>query len=671
MVMGVGLRLLHNRQDAEDVCQATFLLLAKKANSTAWRDLIGNWLYEVAYRVAKDALKAARRRKLHEGNRKPSPVPDAMADITLRDLQTVLDEELTRLPGKFRLPLILCCLEGKARDEVARGLGIPLATVKSRLEEGRELLRRRLASRGVHLSVALAGLTLVSESARAAVPATLVGATSSAALAALAGQITPKVVSANVLALFKGGIQTMFLTKLKTATAALVLLAAVAVGAGGLLYQTQAAEQQQPPKGYSKSEPVKAPPGVPVARGGDKPQAALKPVIVKDNEAQQLKVVGWGADGKTVVTFGLTFDIVESKDADGNPTKVKIPNNTIKIWDAATGKLKQSLGEEKHTHVFAVDFARDRKTAAIGYYKHDRQAPTGGSWNVRIVNATTWESKHEINHADVEMNFSTIALSPDGKTLVLAGWRFGMLVDKPLPIVKLWDIEKERLIPRKPKADEPALGKYTYCLAFSPDGKVLAAGDRDDAKIRLFDGLTGEPGAVLDDHGGAVYGIAFSPDGKTLASCSEDKTVKLWDVPAGKLRQTLKGSKGMLYSVAFSPDGKRLAAGGNFKLEKDKWQSEERGHPLGCRDRGSEADPPWPAYASSVHAGLFSRRPELGYRWRRRRRQRRRQVDRRIQSDPVEVAWRRRTGPNDAVGWQCARTHGVAALAGTHFAGSR
>src|ERR1700738_2789399 len=79
MVMGVGLRLLHNHQDAEDVCQATFLLLARKADTTTWRDSVGNWLYEVAYRVAQDALKAARRRKLHEGNRKPLPPPDAMA----------------------------------------------------------------------------------------------------------------------------------------------------------------------------------------------------------------------------------------------------------------------------------------------------------------------------------------------------------------------------------------------------------------------------------------------------------------------------------------------------------------------------------------------------------------------------------------------------------------
>jgi RNA polymerase sigma factor (sigma-70 family) len=95
MVMGMGLRVLRDYQDAEDVCQATFLLLAKKASTTTWHDSVGNWLYEVAYRLAKDASKASRRRKHHEGNHAPK-APDAMADITLRDLQRVLDEELIR-----------------------------------------------------------------------------------------------------------------------------------------------------------------------------------------------------------------------------------------------------------------------------------------------------------------------------------------------------------------------------------------------------------------------------------------------------------------------------------------------------------------------------------------------------------------------------------------------
>src|SRR5262249_53674624 len=152
MVLGLALRALRQRQDAEDVCQATFLVLAQKAGRTAWRDSVANWLYEVAGRLARKARDAARRRSAREGKVPPRVPPDALAEVSLRDLQAALDEELKRLPAKYRAPILLCCLEGKARDEAAQCLGWPLASVKARLEEGRELLRRRLARRGLTLS---------------------------------------------------------------------------------------------------------------------------------------------------------------------------------------------------------------------------------------------------------------------------------------------------------------------------------------------------------------------------------------------------------------------------------------------------------------------------------------------------------------------------------------
>jgi DNA-directed RNA polymerase specialized sigma24 family protein len=101
MVRGVGLRVLHNYQDAEDVCQATFLLLARKVNAVPWRDSVANWLYGAAYHLALQARAVANRRNAHEIKVKPKLPPDALADITVRELQTVLDEELTRLPRKY------------------------------------------------------------------------------------------------------------------------------------------------------------------------------------------------------------------------------------------------------------------------------------------------------------------------------------------------------------------------------------------------------------------------------------------------------------------------------------------------------------------------------------------------------------------------------------------
>jgi RNA polymerase sigma factor (sigma-70 family) len=229
MVRGVGLRVLHRHQDAEDICQATFLLLARKINVVSWRESVANWLYSAAYHLALQARDCASRRNAREIKVTPKPPPDAMADITLRELQTVLDEELTRLPRKYRAPILLCCLEGKARDEAAKCLGWTPAILKSRLEEGRELLRRRLARRGLTLAAMLAGVTLTSE-LQAALPTVVVRATSRAALQILAGQATADAVSANVTALIQGAVQTMFVTKLKITISLMLLVGILTTG---------------------------------------------------------------------------------------------------------------------------------------------------------------------------------------------------------------------------------------------------------------------------------------------------------------------------------------------------------------------------------------------------------------------------------------------------------
>ena len=234
MVRGVGLRVLRRHQDAEDVCQATFLLLARKVDVVPWRDSVANWLYGAAYHLALQARDSAKRRNAHENKVRPKPPPDALADIALRELQTILDEELTRLPNKYRAAILLCCLEGKARDEAAQCLGWTLATMKSRLEEGRELLRRRLARRGLTLSATLAAVTLTSAGAQAALPAALVHATSRAALQVLAGQTIAGVVSANVMALLQAGAQTIAVRNLKIATAIVLMIGALGLGAGVL-----------------------------------------------------------------------------------------------------------------------------------------------------------------------------------------------------------------------------------------------------------------------------------------------------------------------------------------------------------------------------------------------------------------------------------------------------
>jgi RNA polymerase sigma factor (sigma-70 family) len=133
-VFGVCRRVLHHWQDAEDAFQATFLVLVHKARSIAQPQLLGNWLYGVAYYTAKNAKVSALRRRRRERRVMQMSQDSLMADEEVRrELRWLLDEELSRLPEKYRVPVVLCELHGKSRKEVAHLLGCPEGTVSSRL----------------------------------------------------------------------------------------------------------------------------------------------------------------------------------------------------------------------------------------------------------------------------------------------------------------------------------------------------------------------------------------------------------------------------------------------------------------------------------------------------------------------------------------------------------
>jgi RNA polymerase sigma factor (sigma-70 family) len=156
LVLGVCRRVLHNRHDAEDAFQATFLALARQAATAGRQALLGTWLYRVAYRTAMRLRSQSAARRQREDQVPPPSPSDPLAEVTGRELMTVLDEELHRLPERLRAPLVLCYLEGKTRDEAARELGWSLGTLKRRLEQGRATLRSRVTGRGISLTALLA-----------------------------------------------------------------------------------------------------------------------------------------------------------------------------------------------------------------------------------------------------------------------------------------------------------------------------------------------------------------------------------------------------------------------------------------------------------------------------------------------------------------------------------
>jgi RNA polymerase sigma factor (sigma-70 family) len=154
LVLRVAGRVLRHQQDTEDVFQATFLLLARKAAAIRKQEAVSCWLYGVAHRLAV-RLKAQTRRQRAlvppAGRSFSEPAGEAAA----MEFCAILDAELKRLPDPYQAPLLLCGLEGKTRDEAAQHLGWPLGTFKRRLEKGRQLLRVRLARRGLLPSAAL------------------------------------------------------------------------------------------------------------------------------------------------------------------------------------------------------------------------------------------------------------------------------------------------------------------------------------------------------------------------------------------------------------------------------------------------------------------------------------------------------------------------------------
>jgi RNA polymerase sigma factor (sigma-70 family) len=255
MVLGVCRRVAGDHHDSEDAFQATFLVLARKASSVRPREQVANWLHGVALRTALKAKAMTARRRGRERQVGEMPEPEAARQDQWRDLQPLLDQELSGLPENYRLPILLCDLEGKTIKEATLQLGWPQGTLAGRLARGRKLLAKRLANRGVVLSAGSLAAVVPQNVASAGVPTSLMSSTAKAAGMIAAGQAAVVgVVPAQVAILTEGVLKTMLLSKLKTAT--VVLLAALLLGAAGAIYQLQAAEQ---PKGEQRNKTPNVP----------------------------------------------------------------------------------------------------------------------------------------------------------------------------------------------------------------------------------------------------------------------------------------------------------------------------------------------------------------------------------------------------------------------------
>jgi RNA polymerase sigma factor (sigma-70 family) len=283
MVMGVCRRLLSDSNDADDAFQATFLVLVRRAHSIARRDLLANWLYGVAYRTARVARTRAAQRRAKERRvievLGTKSTPDEAYSC---DALVLLDEELSRLPEKFRIPVVLCELEGRSRREVALRLGLAEGTLSSRLARARGLLRDRLMKRGLALGAVALAAGLRHEVSATTVRPALANAAVQAALQYVTGGVVPWSVSTLAEVVLKA----MFLTKLKVGAVSLLAICTMAGLAALAIAQSQADRDNRRPVAAAAAVASARPrpprdPGEEAAAKPEKPQAAWSDGVVE------------------------------------------------------------------------------------------------------------------------------------------------------------------------------------------------------------------------------------------------------------------------------------------------------------------------------------------------------------------------------------------------------
>jgi RNA polymerase sigma factor (sigma-70 family) len=314
LVLAVCRRVLRQLEDAEDAFQASFILLARQAAALARRESVAGWLHGVAFRLASNARRAVQRRRRHE-RQSPMTTPANPAwQAAWREVQLLLDEEIQRLPEKYRAPFILCCLEGHSSSAAARQLRLKEGTVWSRLAEARKRLHQRLDRRGVALTAVLGAGALSPSPAVASLPAALAGKAVAAALAATGrSSLGATVISESVAALVKG--MTRSLLVKKTALGLVLLLATsalVGVAGSGALESREGTSAHAAEKGGTKRAATAVPkPAVPEAV-----PAAPFASRQLDNRQKMLRDYGGTAASEAAVAAGLQW-LARHQDASG------------------------------------------------------------------------------------------------------------------------------------------------------------------------------------------------------------------------------------------------------------------------------------------------------------------------------------------------------------------
>lgn len=575
MVLRVCQRVLRHSQDAEDAFQATFIVLARKAETVAKHESVGSWLHGVAYRVALKARTNASQRHLREQNLVTAAAASprtSSGDAEAHDLRAALDQELVRLPDKYRQPVVLCYLEGKTNEEAAGELQCPVGTVKIRLSRARDLLRDRLARQGLPCSgAALTGL-LMQEAAQATVPAGLAATLSQASVLAASGKLVPEsVLSAQVAALADAAMQGTGSPPMRIV---LGIVLGLSIIMGGAYFLAPGDARRN-------------------AIGG---QQFAPPSRLKDTlQGHEGRVYGlsYSADGRLLLsgdwkgTINVWDPATAKKRAfispgkfndhslfalaiapDSNKVVVSSWFGSVTVWDMVTGKAT-AIREAHIRNVVTLAYSPDGKTFATGGY--DGLVKLWNPDTLQVVRtfrgySGDWTAMAKARNLDFDSlppegklsiqwqasRIASVAYSPDGRLLAAACWDGN---------VRVWNLATGQ------EVSQLNHGNPVYAVAFAPDSKTLAAGTANGL-VWLWDATTGKGRATLAGHADTVHSVAFAPNGKTLASGGWDRVIKLWDLARAAEKATLQGHTDRVHTVAYAPDGKTLASASNDQTVK-------------------------------------------------------------------------------------------------------
>jgi len=566
MVLGVCRRILHEDHEAEDAFQAAFLLLARKASSLRHPETLAAWLYGTARRLALTAVRSNRRRQHHENACAESALArnaDPLDELSARELLLILDEEMARLPERYRLPLILCGIEGRSQVEAARLLGWTPASVRGRLERGRARLRARLVRRGLTVG---ANLLAMEHLTTATVSASLRQATVQKALTFAAGRAEG--IAASVLALAETGLMSMTTAKVKVGLA-LLLTILLAAGTGALVFpvptekpteatqgekaQSAKPETTQPARTDRYGDPL--PPGALMRLGTlrfrvpwpffgqdyqDLPDRRMKLVycqgVIRWYDAET-----WKEMDRWDVPSELTLNYVSP---DGKRALLS-NDEELQLWDTAARKRIQTFdNKSKFTNKYVQ---------ISGYFPPDGKTLVtvhGTNYNPNVVRVWDAASGKELWHEGVLGGSWLDSISPlgfqdGGHTLIMR-----RIEDNTICLRDLHTGKVKRSFATMPRNDSRSVG-------LSPDGRTVMIGTAGHT-VRSWDIASGKENPPLGGHRGQAHKFAFSNDGKSVVTGGEDSFVQVWDWPSGHLRRRIDLGSGHLGTIRFTPDGQRL-----------------------------------------------------------------------------------------------------------------